>query len=114
MACVCSMDMKGAAVTDFIGAPLQAHAAEMKAASPVTHVSNRSAPLLLLHSRTDPVVPFSQSAEIADLYRRAGTTVVLGPVEAPNTHAFWNETRYFPETMRQAVEFLNANIRTAR
>ena len=114
MACVCSMELKGAAVTEFIGAPLDAHAAEMKAASPVTHVSGRSAPLLLLHSRTDPVVPFSQSVEIADLYRRAGANVVLHPIEAPNSHAFWNEARYFPETMKKAVEFLQANLKGAR
>jgi pectinesterase len=114
MACVCSMDMKGAAVTEFIGAPLEAHAAEMRAASPTTYVSGRSAPLLLIHSRTDPVVPFSQSVEIEGLYRRAGASVVLKHVAAPNTHAFWNETRYFPETMSQAVEFLRANLRALR
>jgi acetyl esterase/lipase len=35
------------AVTDFIGAPLEAHADTITAASPIAHVSRRSAPLLL-------------------------------------------------------------------
>jgi len=114
MACVCNMNMRGTAVTEFIGAPLEAHAAEMKAASPVTYVSSRSAPLLLLHSRTDPVVPFRQSVEIEGLYRRAGASVGLKVIEAPNTHDFWNNPEYFPETMRAAIEFLRKNLSDVR
>ena len=111
MAGVSNMDLRNASVTAFIGPPLEAHAAQMKAASPISYVSKRSAPLLLLHSNTDPAVPFAQSEEIAALYRRAGATVVLKPIEAPNTHAFWNETRYFPETMHQAVGFLREHLK---
>src|SRR5690349_4888476 len=36
-----------------------ANARSISSASPVTFVSRRSAPLLLLHSPTDPVVPFA-------------------------------------------------------
>jgi acetyl esterase/lipase len=104
------MELRGAAVTEFIGAPLEAHGDTIKAASPITYVSRRSAPLLLLHSRTDPVVPFAQSAEIEELYRRASAAVSLKEINAPATHAFWNETRYFPETMKQAVEFFRLNL----
>ena len=110
MACVCNLERKDAAVTDFIGAPLEAHADAIKAGSPITHVTSRSAPLLLLHSQTDPVVPFGQSVEIEGLYRRAGALVSLKSIEAPNTHAFWNETRYFPEVLRLAVDFFRANL----
>ena len=111
MAGVPNMDLRNASVAAFIGPPLEAHAAQMKAASPISYVSKRSAPLLLLHSTTDPAVPFAQSEEIAALYRRAGATVVLKPIEAPNSHAFWNETRYFPETMHQAVGFLREHLK---
>ena len=110
MACACNLDLRDAAVTEFIGAPLEAHAAAIKAGSPITYVSSRSAPLLLLHSRTDPVVPFGQSVEIEGLYRRASALVSLKAIEAPNTHAFWNETRYFPEVLRLAVDFFRANL----
>ena len=60
------------AVTDFIGAPLDAHAAALAAASPARHVSRRSAPLLLLHSPTDPVAPFARAVDMEHAYRRAG------------------------------------------
>jgi acetyl esterase/lipase len=110
MACVCNMELRGAAVTEFIGAPLESRSDTIKAASPITYVSRRSAPLLLLHSRTDPVVPFAQSAEIEELYRRASAAVSLKEINAPATHAFWNETRYFAETMKLAVEFFRLNL----
>jgi len=110
MGCVCSMDWNDPAVADFIGAPLETEVAVTKAASPGTYVSRRSAPLLLLHSRTDPVVPFELSLRMEALYRSAGASVTLTPVDAPNTHAFWNETRYFPEAMDRAVAFLRAHL----
>jgi alpha-beta hydrolase superfamily lysophospholipase len=77
-------------------------------------VSDRSAPLLLLHSRTDPVVPFAQSVEIEGLYQRVGAPVALKAIDAPNSHAFWNDTRYFPETMKQAVDFLGKHLTSTR
>jgi hypothetical protein len=36
------------------------------------HVSSHSAPLLLLHSRTDPIAPFGQATEMEKRYRLAG------------------------------------------
>jgi len=98
------------AVTGFIGAPLAAHREKIIAASPVTYVDSRSAPLLLLHSRTDPLVPFEQSAEMERLYRRAGAPVTLTAIEAPRSHAFWADPRYFPETKQRAVRFFRRNL----
>jgi acetyl esterase/lipase len=114
MACACNLVMGGPAVIGFIGGPRETHAAETKAASPVTYVSSRSAPLLLLHSQTDPVVPFAQSVEIEGLYQRRGATVALKEIEAPKIHAFWNETRYFPETMKHATEFFRKHLTSTR
>src|SRR5256885_4865568 len=63
---VCSSDLPEIirAVTEFIGSPLEAHAEAIVAASPVTYVSNRSAPLLLLHSSTDPDVPLDRKSVV--------------------------------------------------
>jgi acetyl esterase/lipase len=101
------------AVTAFIGAPLEAHADAVAAASPATHVSRRSAPLLLLHSPTDPVAPFRQASEMERSYRRAGATVALKAIEAPGVHGFWGDSRYFGEALRQAVEFFHKHLKPA-
>ena len=113
MACVCNLDVDdgGGAISGFIGTPLSAHADAVKLGSPVAHVSRQSAPLLLLHSRTDPVVPYAMSTEIEARYRRAGATATLKTIDAPDTHAFWNQTKYFPETMRLAVDFFRTHLK---
>ena len=115
MACVCTMDVgDGGAVAEFIGTPLSAHADAVKLASPVTHVSRTSPPLLLLHSKTDPVVPYAMSVEIHRLYQGAGVPVSLETIDAPQTHAFWNQTKYFPESMRLAVDFFGRHLKHAQ
>jgi acetyl esterase/lipase len=101
------------AVTEFLGAPLEAHAATVAAASPARHVSRRSAPLLLLHSPTDPVAPFGRAVEMEQSYRRAGAPVTLKAIDAPGLHGFWGSPYYFPETKRHAVEFFRMYLRAA-
>jgi pectinesterase len=113
MACVCHMQ-GSPAVSEFLGAPPEAYADAINAARPTTYVTSRSAPLLLLHSQTDPVVPFVQSVEIERLYQRAGAVVALKAIEAPNIHTFWYQARYFPETIGQAVDFLRRNLKQVR
>jgi arylsulfatase A len=122
MACGCNLQWWNqgvgpefiSAVTGFIGSPLEAHAEAIAAASPLTYVSSRSAPLLLLHSRTDPDVPFGQSVEMEQRYRSVGAPVMLRAIDAPGVHGFWGDSRYFPETKRLAVEFLRRNLRVPK
>jgi acetyl esterase/lipase len=110
MACVCNLGLSGDAIAEFIGGPPATHAHAIKLGSPVTHVNGQSAPLLLLHSRTDPAVPFEQSVEIDSLYRRAGAPSVLKEIDAPQTHAFWNDARYFPEALSESVAFFRQHL----
>jgi pectinesterase len=102
------------AVTGFTGEPPEAQADAIVAASPVTYVSSRSAPLLLMHSRTDPDVPFEQSEEMERQYRGVGAPVVLKAIEAPGVHAFWSGPCCFRETMRLAVEFFRQRLNVAQ
>jgi acetyl esterase/lipase len=118
MACGCNLQWKEhvgpkfiRAVTGFVGA--SSHAEVTAAASPITYVSRRSAPLLLLHSRTDPDVPFGQSVEMEQRYRSVGAPVTLKAIEAPGVHGFWGDPRYFYETKRLFVEFFRKNLKSA-
>ena len=43
------------------------------------------APLLLLHSRNDPLAPFEQSVEMEQRYRRESAFARLIPIDAPIT-----------------------------
>jgi acetyl esterase/lipase len=102
------------AVTGFVGTPLASDTGPFAAASPVTYVSSRSAPLLLLHSRTDPDVPFGQAVVLEERYRRAGASVTLTPIEAPGVHGFWGNPRYFPDAKRRFVAFFRRILNAAR
>jgi fermentation-respiration switch protein FrsA (DUF1100 family) len=84
-----------------------------RAASPITYVSRTSAPILLLHSETDPTVPFEQSVMLEARYKSAGASATLVRMDAPHTHDFWNYTKFFPGAMDQAVTFLRRRLTQA-
>lgn len=91
-------------IEPFLGSSYQANSDLWKSASPVSHVSATSPPLLLIHSESDTVVPFADSLEMAELYGKAGAPIeiVLIP-SAP--HDFWNYKQWFGETMDRSATF---------
>jgi hypothetical protein len=65
-------------------------------------------------ARTAFAVPTTVRVVRDVVYRCANAPVALKAIEAPNTHAFWDATRYFPETIKRATEFLRAHLNTVR
>ena len=62
----------GRAVVQFLGGKPTAVPQLYAAASPVTHVGSDSAPTLLIHGGSDPLVPVAQSIELANALTNAG------------------------------------------
>lgn len=115
MACPCDMEAlaSGGRLQDLFGnLSGDALGQALRLSSPAAHVSAQSAPLLLLHSRSDGVVPYEQSEIIEDIYRRAALPVTLEEVEAQG-HAFWNQTAHFPGAMRDAVQHFREHLGSA-
>ncbi len=78
-------------------------------ASPVTHLDAGSAPMLLMHSKTDRTVPYQQSLDMLARAKKAGVAADLVTLEeAP--HAFWNSAQYFQETIDRAAAFFNSAL----
>lgn len=50
-------------------------------ASPIVYVSKEDPPLLLVHGEKDDLVPFDQSVQMTDAYRRLGLPVEFIPVQ---------------------------------
>jgi len=98
-----------AAPEAFLGASMADDPELWAKASPVTHVSEESAPLLLIHSGDDGVVPVQQSLRLAERYAAAAVPVevVLFP-GAP--HAFWNSREWFDDTMDRTASFFRRNL----
>ena len=64
--------LAGKAVELFLGGPPAAVPGSYMAASPVDQVSPRDPPVFLVHGAADPLVPVSQSEELAAALTRAG------------------------------------------
>lgn len=76
-------------------------------ASPVTHVSKASPPLLLLHGDQDPQMPPSQSLELEGAYKRLGMDVTLDIVYGA---AHGGKEFFAPEHVQRAAQFLKRTI----
>jgi dipeptidyl aminopeptidase/acylaminoacyl peptidase len=65
-------------------------------ASPITHVSAASAPMLLLHGDADQTVPFHKAELMEKALRKAGGDVKL--IRLPGgSHSFAGETAKYPD-----------------
>jgi acetyl esterase/lipase len=76
-------------------------------ASPVTHASPRSAPMLLVHGDRDRSVPLAQSEELLVAYQQAGAAAELAIV-ADGDHGF-HSTDITP-LLHTSAEFLSRHL----
>ena len=89
VACCGPMDFTGRApnlraemaVKLYLGASKEERPDLYRAASPISHVMNASPPFLLIHGTDDPLVPYSQSVQMASALEKKGVTAVLHPVQ---------------------------------
>jgi len=93
----------------FIGAPIERMEAERRAASPISYVTAASAPLLLIHSDTDPSVPYAQARLLQQRYAAVGADADLFTVNG-GPHDPWNYTRWFADVMTRSAAFLKARL----
>ncbi|MEO7652936.1 MAG: alpha/beta hydrolase, partial [Bryobacteraceae bacterium] len=91
---------------EFIGGTYQNNEAVALRASPVTYLSRDSAPMLLMHSTADKLVPYAQSLEMMERGKAVGVKTELVTIEdAP--HGFWNNPRWHDEVMARAGAFFH-------
>lgn len=64
-------------VVEFLGAQYADNPGLYREASPITYVSQKSAPMLLVHGDRDPIVPLQQSQWMAEAMEKAGAEVRL-------------------------------------
>src|SRR5690606_15497538 len=83
--------------------------AEMKARSPDTFAEKFAAPVLLIHSENDKVVPFKQSEVMRAALRKHKKQVELIELKGDNHYLQNNETRI--ATLEATVNFVNKHLR---
>jgi len=110
-------------VTSFMEAPPSqaSAAAAYAAASPITHVTDRAPPTLLIHGDADALVPLRQSTAMEALLGKSGVPVKLVVVPggvhgadfgSARPHADWPD--YFGETIAWLNTYLKAPARPSR
>jgi dipeptidyl aminopeptidase/acylaminoacyl peptidase len=78
--------------------------ASVEAVSPIKHVANVQAPILLIHGRVDTTVPFKQSELFRDALIAAGKQVEFVELKAEDHYMTFAPTRI--QTMQAMRDFL--------
>jgi acetyl esterase/lipase len=90
-------------------------AAAYRAASPVTHVTSSSAPMLLLHGDADAIVPFQMTETMREAMEKAGASVKLITLQGGG-HDFSGETATrpdWPDIFSEAVSWMACHLTCA-
>ncbi len=85
------------------------------AASPITHVSSSSPPVLLLHGDSDDTVPFEQSVAMEGALRRVNVPVKLvriaGGEHGPNFGTVGKPHADLPKVLGETVSWLDDHLK---
>ncbi len=88
------------------------------AASPITHVSKSSPPVLLMHGDSDDVVPYQQSVAMQAALKAVGATVKLvtisGGEHGPNFGVPNEPHAQLPEALKETVSWLDTHLEPTR
>ena len=117
IACVCpptdldnaqdwALEYANGAFEFLLGARADTHPALAKAASPVWHVSNQTAPTLIIHGTADELVPIEQATALQAALEQAGVTNKLAMI--PEGNHYINET-HTPLIQHEILEFFQNN-----
>ncbi|TCC51850.1 alpha/beta hydrolase [Kribbella pittospori] len=69
------------AVTALVGGDVSTHAEQLRAASPIAHVTADAPPFLIIHGTSDETVPYEQSEHLHHALHNAGAEVQLISVD---------------------------------
>jgi acetyl esterase/lipase len=98
------------AIAAFVGATYLENAKLWTDASPITHASRRSAPILILHGTADATVPYQQAVDMLKKLKDAGATAELFTAEgAP--HGFFNRPPWYEKTLAAMEEFFERTLK---
>lgn len=96
-----------ARISEWIGTPFDVTSEDWLKASPITHIAPSDPPILLLHCRDDPVVPWLQSRDMHEALTRMGVDSTLTIYETGG-HGF--ETPEAEQGVGEMIEFFRAKL----
>ncbi|MEJ5258855.1 MAG: alpha/beta hydrolase [Anaerohalosphaeraceae bacterium] len=89
-----------------IGGPIQENKDKVQKANPITYVSPKAPPFLIVHGDQDPVVPYHQSILLDEALRKAGVPVIFYTVKGGG-HGMFRD----PNVPKLTREFLEKHLK---
>lgn len=95
----------------FLGGPISEKKAEWTAASPALHVSEDSAPMLLIHDPDDPIVPSKQTHLMANALIEAGRPMQFLPtLGSGHGFVYSPENEWTPQVWPSALTWFDHHL----
>lgn len=88
-----------------LGGPVEKNLELAKTASPITYVSDKCSPILIMHAKNDPIVPFIQSQDFANKLEAANAPSQLIKVNS-DEHVFLTNG-----TLDQVIAFFTTRLK---
>lgn len=104
------LDLVGFPVTmeRLMGESYESNPSLWEFASPITHVSQGSPPLLLIASQADTTVPYQQSLSMAKAYGEAGVEIEVHLIPEVGHAPFWHYNDWLHD---RAAEFFHRHLK---
>ncbi|MEZ5399477.1 MAG: alpha/beta hydrolase [Bryobacteraceae bacterium] len=97
-------------VSAFLGGTFAERPAVWELATPITHVSAKSARFLFLHGDADTTVPIQQSIDMMEKLKASGVEAEL--MTAPGAvHGFFNRPPWFAPTLERMEQFFEKTLK---
>jgi acetyl esterase/lipase len=92
-----------------LGGPVQQNKDRAAAANPITYVTAKAPPILVIHGDRDPHVPYGQSVILVDALKKAGAPVTFRTVEGAG-----HGEGFGPDDLRAAEDFLIRHLKPGK
>jgi acetyl esterase/lipase len=103
-------DEAGSAIANFLGVTYTKNPNLWKEASPLTHISKNSSPMLFLHGTADSTVPYAQSVAMYNGLKKVGVAAELYSVEGAKHLWFFNSKENFLASLNRMKEFFQKHL----
>jgi dipeptidyl aminopeptidase/acylaminoacyl peptidase len=97
-------------VSDFLGALYAEKPDLWKEASPIEHVSAKSAAFLFLHGDADTTVPFAHTVKMHGLLQKSGVRSEILTASGAG-HGFFNRDPWLEPCLHKMIEFFERELR---
>ena len=93
--------------SELIGGAIQENLEKVAQANPITHITSKSSPFLIMHADNDLMVPFNQSQLLFDALKKNGVEATLEVIKGGGH----GERFFFPQVLQKVESFFDKHLK---